>query len=70
MLKFIFCLTVTLTTTMALHEPANAASDDFFSGKTLRIVVGFPPGGGFDTYARTIARHMGRQIRGNLDRVD
>jgi len=65
MLKFIFCLTVTLTTTMALHEPANAASDDFFSGKTLRILVGFPPGGGFDTYARTIARHMGKQIRGN-----
>jgi tripartite-type tricarboxylate transporter receptor subunit TctC len=41
-----------------------ASSDDFFKGKTIRIVVGFSAGGGFDTYARTIARHIGKHIPG------
>ena len=33
---------------------------DFFQGKTVRIVVGTSPGGGFDVYSRTLARHMGK----------
>ena len=37
----------------------------FYEGKTLRLIVGFAPGGGFDTYARVISRHMGRHIPGN-----
>lgn len=41
-----------------------AGADDFYRGKTIRIVVGFSAGGGFDTYARAIARHMGRHIPG------
>jgi tripartite-type tricarboxylate transporter receptor subunit TctC len=42
-----------------------AAAQDFYKDKTIRIVVGFTPGGGFDTYSRAIARHMGRHIPGN-----
>jgi tripartite-type tricarboxylate transporter receptor subunit TctC len=42
-----------------------AAQDQFYRGKIVRVVVGFPPGGGYDTYARLIARHMGRYINGN-----
>lgn len=38
---------------------------DFYRGKTIRIIVGFTAGGGFDTYARVIARHMGKYIPGN-----
>jgi tripartite-type tricarboxylate transporter receptor subunit TctC len=45
-------------------EPAGA-QEDFYRGKTVRIVVGSSPGGGFDTYARAIARHMGKHIPGN-----
>lgn len=41
------------------------AQDPFFKGKTIRIVVGFSAGGGYDVYARTIARHMGKHIAGN-----
>lgn len=37
----------------------------FFKGKTIRIVVGFSAGGGFDAYARLIARHMGKHIPAN-----
>ncbi|HEV8341885.1 MAG TPA: tripartite tricarboxylate transporter substrate-binding protein [Candidatus Binatia bacterium] len=42
-----------------------AAEQQFYRGKTIRIVVGFAAGGGFDTYARTIARHLGKHIPGN-----
>ena len=42
-----------------------SATDDFFANKTVRIIVGFAAGGGFDIYSRAIARHMGRHIPGN-----
>ena len=54
-----------LAFTLLLPSVAAAASaDDFYKGKTIRIVVGFSAGGGFDTYARAIARHMSRHIPG------
>lgn len=43
----------------------DGGGDDFFEGKTLKIVVGTDPGGGFDTYARGIAAHMPAHIPGN-----
>jgi tripartite-type tricarboxylate transporter receptor subunit TctC len=43
---------------------AATAEDDFYRGKTIRIVVGFTPGGGFDTYSRAIARHLAKHIPG------
>jgi tripartite-type tricarboxylate transporter receptor subunit TctC len=42
-----------------------ASESVFFQGKTVRIVVGTSPGGGFDVYSRALARHMGRYIPGN-----
>jgi hypothetical protein len=47
--------------------PGAAAADeaDFFAGKTLRIVVGFSPGGGYDTNARLVARYLGPHIAGH-----
>ena len=44
---------------------SEAASEQFYQGKTIRFVVGFGAGGGFDTYTRVIARHIGRHIPGN-----
>jgi len=41
------------------------AAAEFYSGKVVRIVVGFPPGGGADVYSRVIARHLGRYVPGN-----
>jgi tripartite-type tricarboxylate transporter receptor subunit TctC len=46
---------------------APAAADtvaDFFKGKTLTLVIGYTPGGGYDTYARVLARHYGKLIPG------
>ncbi|MBM4262882.1 MAG: hypothetical protein FJ145_15815 [Deltaproteobacteria bacterium] len=42
-----------------------AAETDYYRGKTVRIVVGLSAGGGFDVYARTLSRHMGKHIPGN-----
>lgn len=42
-----------------------AHSEDFYNGKSIRFIVGFSPGGGYDTYTRTIARHISRYIPGN-----
>jgi tripartite-type tricarboxylate transporter receptor subunit TctC len=42
-----------------------AGQETFFKGKSIRIVVGFSAGGGYDLYARAIARHMGKHIPGN-----
>src|SRR5688572_21603035 len=41
----------------------------FYTDKTVRIVVGFTPGGAVDSWARLIARHMSKQIPGNPEFV-
>jgi len=41
------------------------AQENFYKGKTIRLIVGLAPGGGFDAYSRVIARHMGKHIPGN-----
>lgn len=37
----------------------------FYAGKTIRIIVGYSPGGGYDAYSRLIARHLSKHIPGN-----
>src|SRR5690242_4810964 len=41
-----------------------AAQESFYRGKTVTIVVGYSAGGGYDQYARLVARHLGRFILG------
>jgi tripartite-type tricarboxylate transporter receptor subunit TctC len=41
------------------------AQANYYEGKTIRLVVGLAAGGGFDTYARTIGRHLGKHVPGN-----
>ena len=41
------------------------AQDSFYKGKAVRIIVATTPGGGYDTYSRTIARHLGKHVPGN-----
>ncbi|MCC6890639.1 MAG: hypothetical protein IT536_19115 [Hyphomicrobiales bacterium] len=38
---------------------------DFYRGRTINLIAGFNPGGGADTYARLVARHLGRHIPGS-----
>ena len=48
-----------------LHGPPGLAQTPFYEGKTVRILVGFTPGGSYDLWARLIATHMGKYIAGN-----
>jgi tripartite-type tricarboxylate transporter receptor subunit TctC len=51
---------------LAVAAGAGAATPaDFYQGKTIRIIVGLAAGGGYDLYARTLARHLGKHIPGN-----
>src|SRR5215467_6061774 len=63
--------TITRTTrlcaaaTGAALAAAPAMAADYYAGKTIELVVGGDAGGGYDIYARTLARHLGRHIPGN-----
>jgi tripartite-type tricarboxylate transporter receptor subunit TctC len=50
---------------IAVSLATSATAQDFYRGKTVTILVGFSPGGGFDLNARVLARHIGRHIPGN-----
>lgn len=43
----------------------DASADDFYNGKTIRFVVGFAAGGGYDLAARIVGRHIGKHIPGD-----
>lgn len=45
-------------------QSGSAADDNFYEGRTVRVIVMTSPGGGYDTYARTIARFLGKHIPG------
>ena len=45
--------------------PAQEAVSQFYRGKQITVIVGSSAGGGYDIYARLLARHMPRHIPGN-----
>jgi len=55
-----------LTMAMAVGPAAQAQSAaEFYKGKTVRLIVGFSTGGGYDQYARLLVRHIGRHTPGS-----
>ena len=57
---------IALVMAVPLWAPARADSvADFYRGKNISVVVGYTAGGGYDLYARALARHMGKHIPGN-----
>jgi tripartite-type tricarboxylate transporter receptor subunit TctC len=49
---------------MLLGAPCACAQADVFAGKTLQMIIGFGPGGGYDLWGRTVARHIGKHLPG------
>jgi tripartite-type tricarboxylate transporter receptor subunit TctC len=51
---------------LTLPQAASAqdAVADFYRGRTVTLIVGYSAGGGYDTYSRVLARHLGRHIPG------
>jgi tripartite-type tricarboxylate transporter receptor subunit TctC len=65
-LKSIYIRLATAACTFsALISVSSPASTQDFTAKTVNLVVGFPPGGGYDTYARILSRHYARHLPGN-----
>jgi tripartite-type tricarboxylate transporter receptor subunit TctC len=58
---------VTLLVGLGGASPGLAADsvEAFYKGKTIQLLIGFGPGGGYDVYGRAVARHLGRFIPGN-----
>ena len=55
-----------LAAVMLLCAPAKAQSvEEFYKGKVVNVVIGFSVGGGYDLYARHLARFMGKHIPGH-----
>ncbi len=50
---------------IAVLSPRAQGAEDFYRGKTVQLIVGFSPGGGYDLYARTLARHIGKHLPGD-----
>ncbi len=50
----------------SLVSPSRASAEEslFFAGKTMRLVVGMPPGGGVDIYARLVQRYIEQHLPG------
>jgi tripartite-type tricarboxylate transporter receptor subunit TctC len=61
----IFSILAAVFFTLISHRADAASAEDFYKGKTIRVVVGFAAGGGFDSYARILARHMPKHTPGN-----
>lgn len=60
-----FRLVLLLSLMIIAQTSALNAQANFYEGKTIRMIVGFTAGGGYDAYTRAIGRHMGKHIPGN-----
>src|SRR2546427_3594883 len=48
-----------------IGRPVAAQSvEEFYKGKNLNLIIGYSVGGGYDLYARHVARHIGKHIAG------
>jgi len=67
MLKQLIGILVLALATVSYVELGRAATadDGFYKGKTIRLIVAFSAGGGYDAYSRTIGRHLSKHIPGN-----
>src|SRR5258706_889113 len=54
-------LALSLQAAPALADPV----EDFYRGRTVTLVIGYSVAGGYDSYARVVARHLGNHIPGH-----
>jgi tripartite-type tricarboxylate transporter receptor subunit TctC len=64
-MKHYFTLAVLVSVALCAGRTTGLAQANFYEGKTIRMIVGFSAGGGYDAYTRMIGRHLGKHIPGN-----
>ncbi len=63
--KFLCVVNFFIGLSFVVGASATALGEEFYQGKTILFIVGYFPGGGYDTYTRAVARHIGKYIPGN-----
>ncbi len=58
-------IAVVILALCAMSAASAQSPADFYKGKSIDLYIGYSPAGGYDVYARALARHMGRFIPGN-----
>jgi tripartite-type tricarboxylate transporter receptor subunit TctC len=63
--KFQCLVKLIIGLTFLVGASVTALGEEFYRGKSILFVVGHEPGGGYDTFTRAVARHIGKYIPGN-----
>lgn len=61
--RLVFAIAIAALSGMEPAAAENAA--DFYRGKQISVMIGYGPGGGYDTYSRLLARHFSAHVPGN-----
>ncbi len=59
------CLPLTAASAAIAQSAGDKSVADFYKGNTVYVVIGSPPGGGFDFFGRTVGKYMAKYIPGN-----
>jgi len=63
--RFLCLVKIVIGLSFVVGASTTALGEEFYQGKTILFIVGLAPGGGYDTYTRAVARHIGKYIPGN-----
>ena len=63
--NFLCLVKLVIGLSFVVGASATALGEEFYKGKIIRFIVSFGPGGGYDTYTRAVARHIGKYIPGS-----
>ena len=65
MKRYIISILVCLVLIALFFNPQPVVASPYYQGKTITIIVGYGPGGGYDRIARILAKHLSKYIPGN-----
>jgi tripartite-type tricarboxylate transporter receptor subunit TctC len=60
-----WAVAVALVAILATQAARSGGVEEFYKGKTVSLLIGYSVGGGYDAYARLLARHFGKHLPGN-----
>ena len=59
------CVALLLASLAVAPQACADPAADFYKGRTVTLIIGYGPGGGYDLFARLMAHHLGRYLAGN-----
>ena len=63
--RTVWALAIALVVSLISESARCAGVEDFYRGRTVSLIIGYSVGGGYDLYARLLARHMGQYVPGH-----